>query len=147
MGLQSEHELSVSQHTSNNTKGCLQASSDIQVQGARGTLGGTHPSGAAVHQECLTNSVSLSSGYGTSSAAELSPGKSKDVQVFMENSQDLTKGQDGASSVQVDLIPAKRDSARTTVEHGPSLKAGGDAVFPAESEHKVNEGQCGKTKR
>ncbi|XP_066465810.1 M-phase phosphoprotein 9 isoform X2 [Tiliqua scincoides] len=128
MGLHSEHELLVSQLASNETESRLQTS--------------------AIHQECLANSVSLSSGYGTCSAAELSPSKPEDIPTCMENPEGLTKVQDGALSVQVDLVPAsvqnKREHTHTTVEHCPSRK-GDDIAFPAEFEPKVNEGQCGKT--
>ncbi|KAJ6656600.1 hypothetical protein lerEdw1_003487 [Lerista edwardsae] len=128
MGLQSEHELLVSQLAAQETE--------------------SPPQTSAVPQECLLNSASLSSGYATCSAAELSPSKPKDLQVCMEDIEELPKGPGGAASEQADLVPTsiqnKRESTQTTVEHSPYLKGDGVA-FPAEFEHKVNEGQCGKT--
>ncbi|XP_042297741.1 M-phase phosphoprotein 9 isoform X3 [Sceloporus undulatus] len=131
MGLQSktfeENELFVSQLKSSSSE--------------------SRPEASAVHQECLANSVSTSSGYGTCSAAELSPNKYKDVQMGMENTEEITKGQDSASSPQEDLvttsIPNKRESTQATVKHGPSVKD--DTGFPAEFVSEINEGQCGKT--
>lgn len=66
----------------------------------------------------------------------------------MEDIEELPKGPDGAASGQADLVPTSvpnlRESTQAAVEHSPSLKDDGVA-FPAESEQKVNEGQCGKT--
>nr|XP_060641495.1 M-phase phosphoprotein 9 isoform X1 [Anolis sagrei ordinatus]XP_060641496.1 M-phase phosphoprotein 9 isoform X1 [Anolis sagrei ordinatus] len=103
----------------------------------------SQPEASAEHQECLANSVSTSSGYGTCSAAELSPNKYKDVQMGMENTEEITKGQGGASAAQEDLvtttIPNKRKSTQTTIVKND------DTGFPAELVSNINEGQCGKT--
>ncbi|XP_044296448.1 M-phase phosphoprotein 9 isoform X3 [Varanus komodoensis] len=107
----------------------------------------SQPAASAVHQECLANSVSMSSGYGTYSAVEMSPGKCKDIQMCVENTEEVTKGQKAASSVQENLVTASiqnTECSQTTVEHCPLLKDD-DIVFPAEFEHMINEGQCGKT--
>lgn len=132
MGLQSEtfeeNELFVHQLKSNECESHLEAS--------------------AVHQACLTNSVSLSSGYGTSSAAELSPSKSKDIRTCMENKEETDdKGLGGASSAKetlvTDSVQNKIKFTHKAIEPYPSLKH--ETIFSADFEHAINEGQRGDT--
>ncbi|XP_053135405.1 M-phase phosphoprotein 9 isoform X3 [Hemicordylus capensis] len=126
MGLQSEHELFINRLTSNETE--------------------SQPGASAVHQECRANSVSMSSGYGTCTTAELSPSKPKDIQTCMENTEEVTKRRDATSLAQEEFLTAsiqnKRECTHAAVKHCPSLKD--DIVFSAEFEHTTNEGQCGK---
>uniref|UniRef100_A0A670K8P3 Uncharacterized protein n=1 Tax=Podarcis muralis TaxID=64176 RepID=A0A670K8P3_PODMU len=86
----------------------------------------SHLEASAMPPECLTNSVSMSSGYGTCSAAELSPSKYKDIQMCMEDPEEITKGKEGASPVPEGLVTASiqntREYTQTGVEHCPLLK-------------------------
>ncbi|XP_033030629.1 M-phase phosphoprotein 9 isoform X4 [Lacerta agilis] len=108
----------------------------------------SHLEASAMPPECLTNSVSMSSGYGTCSAAELSPSKYKDIQTCMEDPEKITKGKEGGSPVPEGLVTASiqntREYTQTAVEHCPSMKKD-DKGFSDESEHKIGEGHCGKT--
>ncbi|XP_061458620.1 M-phase phosphoprotein 9 isoform X2 [Rhineura floridana] len=108
----------------------------------------SQPEVSTVHQERLTNSVSMSSGYGTCSVAELSPTKCKDIQTCMKNAEEVTKGKESALSTQGDLVTASiqntRECTQTTVEHCPPLKED-ERVFHAEFEHNIKESPCGKT--
>ncbi|XP_054852944.1 M-phase phosphoprotein 9 isoform X2 [Eublepharis macularius] len=130
MGLQSEtfeeNELFVHQLKANEAESQLEAS--------------------PVQQECLENSVSMSSGYGTCSATELSTHKSKDIHACMENTGEITKGQHSAASTRTTLVTAvvqnKKEFTHTAVEHDLPQK---NLIFPSESEHKSTEGQCGRT--
>nr|XP_056715644.1 M-phase phosphoprotein 9 [Euleptes europaea] len=125
MGLQSEtfekNELSVHQLKANKAENQLEAS------------------------ECRANSVSMSSGYGTCSATELSPDKAKDIRACMENTGGITSGQDSVASTQKALVTAvvqnKKEFAHSTVEHGLPLK---DTIaLLAESTLKISEGRYG----
>lgn len=130
MGLQpetlEENELFVHHLKPNEAKSQLEASaSDVQ-------------------QEGLTNSLSMSSGYGTCSAAELSPDKPKDNRVCMENTGEITSRQDSAASTQKALVTAsvhnKKEFTHPAIERGLLRKD--NIVSPAESEHKISEAPC-----
>ncbi|XP_058014319.1 M-phase phosphoprotein 9 [Ahaetulla prasina] len=99
---------------------------------------------SAMDQEGLTNSVSISSGYGTLSTAELSPSKCDDLPACMENSETMTKQPNhpapATEDVSVASIQDKREGSQTTTGHFPSLKENGDNV-PAQFEHQMHEGQ------
>ncbi|KAL8180158.1 UNVERIFIED_CONTAM: hypothetical protein K2H54_009019 [Gekko kuhli] len=103
-------------------------------------------SASPVQQECLANSVSMSSGYGTCSAAELSPVKPQDIRVCMENTGEIASRQDNAASTQKALVTAsihnEKEFTHTTIEHGVPRQD--NIVFHAESENKISEGQCGR---
>ncbi|XP_075754669.1 M-phase phosphoprotein 9 isoform X2 [Pelodiscus sinensis] len=105
------------------------------------------PKASAEHQECL-NSISMSSGYGTLSASELNARKSKDIKKCMGYTEKILKGQGDAPVTQKDSVvtnvQTKRELIQKTEKYCPSQKDG-ISVFPAESEHQVTEGQCGKT--
>ncbi|XP_060105180.1 M-phase phosphoprotein 9 [Heteronotia binoei] len=103
-------------------------------------------SASPTQQECLTNSLSTSSGYGTCSAAELSPVKPKDIRACMESPGEVTSRQDSAASMQKVLVTAsvhnKKEFTHPAIEHGLPQKD--NTVFPAETERKISEGQCGR---
>ncbi|XP_015274794.1 PREDICTED: M-phase phosphoprotein 9 isoform X2 [Gekko japonicus] len=103
-------------------------------------------SASPVQQECLTNSVSMSSGYGTCSAAELSPAKPKDIRACMENTGGITSVQGSAASAQKASVTAsvhnEKEFTHTTIERGVPRKD--NIVFRAESENKISEGHCGR---
>ncbi|XP_048371040.1 M-phase phosphoprotein 9 isoform X2 [Sphaerodactylus townsendi] len=132
MGLQSENfeenELSVHQLNANEAENQLEASASSGQHGF------------------LTNSVSMSSGYGTCSATELSPVKAKDIRGCMENTGGVTNGQDSVASTQKVSVTAiaqcKKEFTYTTIEHG--LPPKDNVGFPAESELEISEGQCGR---
>ncbi|XP_029139496.1 M-phase phosphoprotein 9 [Protobothrops mucrosquamatus] len=109
-----------------------------------------HPSHAdnqaeasVMHQEGLTKSVSVSSGYGTLSTAELSPGKCDDLQACMENSETMTKWQNCPAPALEDSVVGsiqdEREGLQTATGHSPPLK-GNDGDFPAQMEHPIHEG-------
>ncbi|KAK9391713.1 M-phase phosphoprotein 9 [Crotalus adamanteus] len=109
-----------------------------------------HPSHAdnqadasVMRQEGLTKSVSGSSGYGTLSTAELSPGKCDDLQACMENSETMTKRQNcpapALEDAVVGSIQDKRECLQTATGHSPPLK-GNDGDFPTQLEHPIHEG-------
>ncbi|XP_070806924.1 M-phase phosphoprotein 9 [Pituophis catenifer annectens] len=99
---------------------------------------------STMHQEGLTNSVSISSGYGTLSTAELSPSKCDDLPVCMENSETMTKRPNhpapATEYVAVASIQDKREGSQTTIGHFPPLKEK-DGDVPAQFEHQIHEGQ------
>ncbi|KAM6423459.1 M-phase phosphoprotein 9 [Liasis olivaceus] len=98
---------------------------------------------SVMHQEGLAHSVSVSSGYGTLSAAELSPSKCNDIQTCMENTETITKQEDGPAPE--DLVAAGVQNKREcpqTVERCPPLKEN-DRDFPAQLGHKISESQRG----
>ncbi|XP_074868995.1 M-phase phosphoprotein 9 isoform X2 [Carettochelys insculpta] len=101
---------------------------------------------SAEHQECL-NSISLSSEYGTLSASEPNPRKSKDLKKYMGYTEKISKGQGDAPVMQKDSVAAnvqtQKEFMQKTEKYCPSLKDG-ILVFPAEFEHEATEGQCGK---
>ncbi|XP_037734887.1 M-phase phosphoprotein 9 isoform X3 [Chelonia mydas] len=107
----------------------------------------SQPKASAEHQECCVNSISMSSGYGTLSASELNPRNSKDIQKCMGYPEKISKGQGDAPVTKKDSIAAnvqtKREFIQKTEKYCPSLKDG-ILVFPAELEHEITEGQCGK---
>uniref|UniRef100_A0A674K189 M-phase phosphoprotein 9 n=1 Tax=Terrapene triunguis TaxID=2587831 RepID=A0A674K189_9SAUR len=107
----------------------------------------SQPKASAEHQECCVNSISMSSGYGTLSASELNPRKSKDIKKCMGYPEKISKGQGDAPVMKKDSIAAnvqtKREFIQKTEKYCPSLKDG-ILVFPAEFEHEVTEGHCGK---
>ncbi|KAL7986679.1 hypothetical protein Chor_012962 [Crotalus horridus] len=109
-----------------------------------------HPSHAddqadasVMRQEGLTKSVSVSSGYGTLSTAEMSPGKCDDLQACMENSETMTKRQNcpapALEDAVVGSIQDKRECLQTATGHSPPLK-GNDGDFPTQLEHPIHEG-------
>ncbi|KAJ7309763.1 hypothetical protein JRQ81_007829 [Phrynocephalus forsythii] len=107
------------------------------------------PEASAAHPECFANSVSTSSGYGTYSAAELSPRKRTDVPMCMEDTEGPAKGQGGTSSPRERLvtpsIPNKRECAQAAVEPGPLVA--GDLGCPEDFRQRNDESQCEKTNR
>ncbi|XP_077690819.1 M-phase phosphoprotein 9 isoform X2 [Eretmochelys imbricata] len=107
----------------------------------------SQPKASAEHQECCVNSISMSSGYGTLSASELNPRNSKDILKCMGYPEKISKGQGDAPVTKKDSIAAnvqtKREFIQKTEKYCPSLKDG-ILVFPAELEHEITEGQCGK---
>ncbi|KAH1180460.1 M-phase phosphoprotein 9 isoform X4 [Mauremys mutica] len=108
----------------------------------------SQPKASAEHQECCVNSISMSSGYGTLSASELNPRESKDIKKCMGYPEKISKGQGDAPVTKKDSIAAsvqaKKEFIQKTEKYCPSLKDG-VLVFPAEFEHEVTEGHCGKT--
>ncbi|XP_073169112.1 M-phase phosphoprotein 9 isoform X3 [Lepidochelys kempii] len=107
----------------------------------------SQPKASAEHQECCVNSISMSSGYGTLSASELNPRNSKDILKCMGYPEKISKGQGDAPVTKKDSVAAnvqtKREFIQKTEKYCPSLKDG-ILVFPAELEHEITEGQCGK---
>ncbi|XP_063171414.1 M-phase phosphoprotein 9 [Candoia aspera] len=100
-----------------------------------------------MHQEGLANSASVSSGYGTLSTAELNPSKCNDIQTCMENTETITKPENGPAPAPADLVAAsvqnKRECSQTTIERCPPLREN-DGDFPAQVGHKINEGHQGE---
>uniref|UniRef100_A0A8C8RDF6 M-phase phosphoprotein 9 n=1 Tax=Pelusios castaneus TaxID=367368 RepID=A0A8C8RDF6_9SAUR len=107
----------------------------------------SQPKAFAEHQECCVNSTSMNSGYGTLSASELNPRKSKDVKKCIGHAE-LSRGQGDAPVTRNDSVAAnvqtKRELIQKTEEYCPSLKDG-VLVFPAEFANEVTESQRGKT--
>ncbi|XP_077164296.1 M-phase phosphoprotein 9 [Paroedura picta] len=103
-------------------------------------------SASPVQQECLTNSISMSSGYGTCSATELSPVKPTGARACMESTGEVTDRQDGSASTQKALVqpsvPNHKEFTPVAIEHGLPQKE--DFISPAESEHRISEDQGGR---
>ncbi|KAM3826331.1 M-phase phosphoprotein 9 isoform 2-T2 [Vipera latastei] len=110
-----------------------------------------HPSHAdhradasVMHQEGLTNSVSVSSGYGTLSTAELSPGKGDDLQACMENSETTTKRRNRPSpALEYSVVGGiwdKREGLQTPIGHTPPPK-GNSGDSPTQMEPPIRGGQ------
>ncbi|KAG8146088.1 hypothetical protein E2320_012492 [Naja naja] len=99
---------------------------------------------SAMHQEGLTNSVSISSGYGTLSTADLSPSKCDDLPACMENSETMTKWPNHPAPALEDVVVAsiqdKRECSPTTIGHLAPLKEN-DGHVPARFEHQIHEGE------
>uniref|UniRef100_A0A8C0GK06 M-phase phosphoprotein 9 n=1 Tax=Chelonoidis abingdonii TaxID=106734 RepID=A0A8C0GK06_CHEAB len=108
----------------------------------------SQPKASAEHQGCCVNSISMNSGYGTLSASELNPRESKDIKKCMGYPEKISKGQGDAPVTKKDSIAAnvqaKKEFLQKNEKYCPSLKDG-VLVFPAEFEHEVTEGHCGKT--
>ncbi|XP_014583047.2 M-phase phosphoprotein 9 isoform X2 [Equus caballus] len=108
---------------------------------------------SASHPDCIVDSSSVSSGYGTFCVSELNSYKSKDPQEFMEL-QEFSKGRYGAPVVPtespVDGVKNKSFYIHATEEFGASLKED-ISTFPGELEHnflgesKISEVYGGKT--
>uniref|UniRef100_A0A8C7E0Y7 M-phase phosphoprotein 9 n=1 Tax=Naja naja TaxID=35670 RepID=A0A8C7E0Y7_NAJNA len=100
---------------------------------------------SAMHQEGLTNSVSISSGYGTLSTADLSPSKCDDLPACMENSETMTKWPNHPAPALEDVVVAsiqdKRECSPTTIGHLAPLKEN-DGHVPARFEHQIHEVSC-----
>ncbi|XP_026579647.1 M-phase phosphoprotein 9-like [Pseudonaja textilis] len=99
---------------------------------------------STMHQEGLTNSVSISSGYGTLSTVDLSPSKCDDLPSCMENSETMTKRPNHPAPAPEDVVVAsvqdKRECSQTTIGHLPPLKEN-DGHVPTRFERQVHEGQ------
>ncbi|XP_028912248.1 M-phase phosphoprotein 9 isoform X3 [Ornithorhynchus anatinus] len=112
------------------------------------------PKTSASHQDSTVDSISVSSGYGTFSAAELNPNPRKNTKEFMERKEEVSKGQDEASVASKDPskdnIKNQRVCIQTIEEFGSSLKED-ISMCPNELEHsfadeaKSFEEQLGKT--
>lgn len=106
---------------------------------------------AESHQECFANDASMNSGYGTLSASELNPGKSNDISKCTDYMEETSQGQGDAAVLQSDAVVAsvqnKRELLQKKIEENFSSGRNDILVFPAEHEHKVDEGQCGKKPR
>lgn len=106
---------------------------------------------AESHQECFANDASMNSGCGTLSASELNPGKSNDISKCTDYMEETSQGQGDAAVLQSDPVVAsvqnKRELLQKKIEENFSSGRNDILVFPAEHEHKVDEGQCGKKPR
>ncbi|XP_070619301.1 M-phase phosphoprotein 9 isoform X1 [Erythrolamprus reginae] len=105
-----------------------------------------HPAEATtMHSEGLANSVSISSGYGTLSAAELSPSKCDDLPSCMENSETMTERPSHPAPATEEAVASssrdKRESSQTTIGSFPSLKEN-EGDIPARFEHRIHQGQA-----
>ncbi|XP_013922546.1 PREDICTED: LOW QUALITY PROTEIN: M-phase phosphoprotein 9-like [Thamnophis sirtalis] len=97
------------------------------------------------HQEGLTNSLSISSGYGTLSTAELSPSKCDDLPACREESSEtMTKRPNRPAPAMEDVLGAsiqdKREASQTTIGHFPPPKES-DGELSARFEPQIHEGQ------
>ncbi|XP_032085383.1 M-phase phosphoprotein 9 [Thamnophis elegans] len=93
------------------------------------------------HQEGLTNSLSISSGYGT----ELSPSKCDDLPACREESSEtMTKRPNRPAPAMEDVLGAsiqdKREASQTTIGHFPPPKES-DGELSARFEAQIHEGQ------
>uniref|UniRef100_A0A452IMH5 Uncharacterized protein n=1 Tax=Gopherus agassizii TaxID=38772 RepID=A0A452IMH5_9SAUR len=108
----------------------------------------SQPKAPAEHQGCCVNSISMNSGYGILSASELNPRESKDIKKCIGYPEKISKGQGDAPVTKKDSIApnvqTKKEFLRKNEKYCPSLKDS-VLVFPAEFEHEVTEGHCGKT--
>uniref|UniRef100_A0A8C4Y467 M-phase phosphoprotein 9 n=1 Tax=Gopherus evgoodei TaxID=1825980 RepID=A0A8C4Y467_9SAUR len=108
----------------------------------------SQPKAPAEHQGCCVNSISMNSGYGILSASELNPRESKDIKKCIGYPEKISKGQGDAPVTKKDSVApnvqTKKEFLQKNEKYCPSLK---DSVldFPAEFEHEVTEGHCGKT--
>lgn len=111
----------------------------------------SQPNASDLHQECLGNDASVNSGYGTCSASELNPGTSNNVIKCTDCMEKTSQGQGDAAVLQSDAVVAgvqkKRELYPPKTEEKFSTGRNDILVFPAESEHKVDEAQCGKKPR
>ncbi|KAM6318073.1 M-phase phosphoprotein 9 isoform 2-T7 [Podargus strigoides] len=105
----------------------------------------SQPNVSDLRQEWVASDASMNSGYGTLSASELNPHKSNDTDCKERTSQ----GQSGAAVLQsdaiVDSVQKKRELLPKKKEEHFSPGRNDSLVFPAESEPKADEAQCGKT--
>ncbi|NXW31064.1 MPP9 phase, partial [Phaetusa simplex] len=101
-----------------------------------------------LHQEYFANDASMNSGYGTLSASELNPGKSNNINECTDFMEKTSQGQGDAAVLQSDAVVAtvqnKKEFPLQKTEENFSSGRNDILVFPAESEHKVDEAQCGK---
>uniref|UniRef100_A0A8C5S8W7 M-phase phosphoprotein 9 n=1 Tax=Laticauda laticaudata TaxID=8630 RepID=A0A8C5S8W7_LATLA len=97
---------------------------------------------STMHQEGLTNSVSISSGYGTLSTVDLSSSKCDDLPSCMENSETMIKQPNHPAPAPEDVVVAsiqdKRECSQTTIGHLPPLKEN-DGHVPTRFEHQIHE--------
>ncbi|XP_054028881.1 M-phase phosphoprotein 9 [Dryobates pubescens] len=111
----------------------------------------SQPNASDLHQECLAKDASMSSGYGTLgtlSASELNPSKSHSISKCTDCMEKTSQGQSDAAVLQSDAVVA---SIQNQVELFPpkteeNFSSGRNDILglAAESEHKVDEAQCGK---
>ncbi|KAJ7419922.1 M-phase phosphoprotein 9 [Willisornis vidua] len=106
------------------------------------------PSPSDLPQECCGSDASMNSGYGTLSAAELTPGTASSTSRATEHMEKASQGHgDGAAlhsqaagaraQNKTELLPKK-------IEQNCSSGRNSVLVFPAEFEHKGGEAPCGK---
>ncbi|KAM6247117.1 M-phase phosphoprotein 9 [Porphyrio hochstetteri] len=109
----------------------------------------SQPNASDLHQECFAKDASMNSGYGTLSASELNHSNSNDINKCTDYTEKTSQGQsDGAVSqhdAAVANIQNKRELSPQNIEENCSSSGRNDILtFPAEFEHKVDEGQYGK---
>ncbi|XP_064889499.1 M-phase phosphoprotein 9 isoform X3 [Columba livia] len=108
----------------------------------------SQPNASGLHQECLGNDASVNSGHGACSASQLNPGTSNNVIQCTDCMEKTSQGQGDAAVLQSDAAVAgvqKKRELHPPKKEEKFLSGRSDIlVFPAESEHKVDEAQCGK---
>ncbi|NWX49354.1 MPP9 phase, partial [Steatornis caripensis] len=108
----------------------------------------SQPNACDLHQECFANDASMTSGYGTLSAAELNPSKPNDINECTDYMEKTSRGQGDAAVLQSDAVVAnvqnERELLPKKIEENLSSGRNDILVFPTESECKVDEAQCGK---
>ncbi|NXS52191.1 MPP9 phase, partial [Brachypteracias leptosomus] len=108
----------------------------------------SQPNPSDVQQGCFVSPASMTSGYSTFSASELSPSKSHSISKCTDCTGKTSQGQGDAALLQSDAVlasaPKKRELLPPKIEgdFSPGRKDG--LVFPAEAECKVDEAPCGK---
>ncbi|XP_010140009.1 PREDICTED: M-phase phosphoprotein 9 [Buceros rhinoceros silvestris] len=108
----------------------------------------SQPNAADLHRERFANDASVTSGYGTLSAAELNPGKPNGISKRTDCMEKTAQGQGEAAGLRshtgVASVQSKGELFLPKPEEHFSSGRNDILVFPAESEQKL-EVQCGKT--